>query len=211
MNRREFLQCAALIAAGTATAPAAWSMSQEQKGFLAAQANYIDRSLPKYFTSEQRTVVTAIAERILPATDTPGATDAGVPRFIELMVADWFNEEERALFMAGLLDLQQRAGGDFSALPASEQTQMLELLEQEASDASWYSLGNVMRIWDSTAPFICQFKELTVLGFMLSEVAGTRFQRQNPMGTFNGNVPLEGKPGYGAELPLRMMSETVEL
>lgn len=207
MNRREFLQCAALFAAGASSIPASWALSNEQSRFLAGQANYIDRQPLSYFSPALRAAVTAAAEQVLPATDTPGATDAGVARFIELMVADWFNDAERELFDAGLADLQQRAGGDFASLPAAQQLQVLEQLEAEAADAPWYGLGNVTRVWDSEAPFICQFKELTVLGFMLSEVGGTRFLRENPMGSFNGNLPLaKDDAAYAADLPMRMLS-----
>ncbi|MCX2982211.1 gluconate 2-dehydrogenase subunit 3 family protein [Halieaceae bacterium IMCC14734] len=207
MNRREFLQCAAVFAAGASSIPTSWALSNEQSRFLAGQTNYIDRKPLTYFNAAQRAAVTAAAEQVIPATDTPGATDAGVARFIELMVADWFNDAERAMFDAGLADLLARANGDFAALSGKQQLQLLEQLEAEAGDAQWYNLGNVTRVWDSEAPFICQFKELTVLGFMLSEVGGTQFLRENPMGSFNGSLALaEDDSAYAAELPMRMLS-----
>ena len=177
MNRREFLQCAAVLAAGGSGLHHALALSQEQQAFLAAQPNYIDRQAPEFFSERQRAAVASVAEQIIPATDTPGAIDAGVPRFIELMVSDWFNSNERELFMAGLEELQARAQGDFAALPGDQQLRLLERLEEEGGDAAWFDLGNTMRVWDGSAPFICQIKELTVLGFMLSEVGGTRFLR----------------------------------
>ena len=212
MNRRDFLQCAAVFAAGASSIPTSWALSNEQSRFLAAQANYIDRKPLSYFSALQRATVTAAAEQVIPATDTPGATDAGVARFIELMVADWFNDAERALFDAGLTDLMARADGNFAALSGPQQLQLLEQLEAEAGDAQWYNLGNVTRVWDSQAPFICQFKELTVLGFMLSEVGGTQFLRENPMGSFNGSLPLAtDDAAYVAELPMRMLSSETGL
>lgn len=206
MNRREFLQCAAVLAAGASVMPSTWAMNHEQTAFLAAQPNYVDRHPLTFFNASQRAAVAAVAEQIIPATDTPGAGDAGAPRFIELMVADWFNDAERNLFMSGLVDLQKRAGGDFAGLPASEQVLLLETLEEEVGDTSWYEIGNITRVWDDTAPFICQIKELTVLGFMLSEVGSKQFLRENPMGSFQGDIPLAAEDSsYAAAMPLRLM------
>jgi gluconate 2-dehydrogenase gamma chain len=212
MNRRDFLQCAAVLVAGTSNVPLGWSLSQEQQTFLAAQPDYIDRHPLTLFSDAQRATVVAIAEQIIPATDTPGATDARVGRFVELMVSNWFNDEERGHFLAGLADLENRSGGNFAALPATEQLAVLETLEAESADNSWYDFANILRVWDDEAPFVCQFKELTVLGFMLSEVGGTRFQQQNPMGAFDGSLRLgKDDPAYGAELPLRQMASEVTL
>jgi hypothetical protein len=213
MNRREFLQCAAVLAAGCSLPVTSLGMNHEQQSFvgkhLAAQPNYIDRHPLKFFNPLQRAAITAAAEAIIPATDTPGATDAGVARFIELMLDQWFTEAERQPFMVGLAELQQQAGGDFAALPAVEQVQLLEQLEAAASDAEWYNFANTMRIWDFGAPFVCQLKELTVLGFMLSEVGGSQFLRENPMGVFNGNVPLANDSAFVAEEPMRKLGAEV--
>jgi len=207
MNRRDFLQAAAVLAAGASVLPAGWTMSHEQQAFLASRPDYIDRHHPDFFTPQQRATVAAVAQQIIPATDTPGATEAGVPRFIELMVVDWFNEGERKLFMDGLADLQQRAQGDYAGIPAVEQLALLEELELQAGDAAWFGIGSTMRIWDDQAPFICQFKELTVLGFFLSKVGATQLLRENPMGSFSGDIPLsEDEPAYAAQLPMRVMA-----
>ena len=36
MNRREFMQCAAMLAAGTAIAPRGWELSEEQNRYLSS-------------------------------------------------------------------------------------------------------------------------------------------------------------------------------
>lgn len=206
MNRRQFLQCAAVVVANASVVPASWAMNPEQQRFLAAQPSYIDRHPLTFFSSEQRAVVAAIAEQIIPKTDTPGAGEAGVPRFIELMVADWFNPEERRLFMDGLDDVQARSDGSFGGLTAADQLALLEELERETDDSTWYEIGNVMRVWDDSAPFICQLKELAVLGFFLSEVGATQVLRLNSMGAFNGDVPSSpSDPSYASLLPMRQM------
>lgn len=208
MNRREFLQCAALVTAGGSITP--WALSEEQSAFIAARPDYIERRRPGLFNSLERSAVEQAAERIIPATNTPGALDAGVPRFIELMVEDWFTDVERARFIAGLDGLVFQSGGDFTQLTIAEQQAVLEDLEAEASDAGWYDMANVFRIWDGDAPFICQLKELTVLGFMLSRVGAEQFLRENPMGSFDGDIPLsEDDSAYAAQMTVRVIAKAI--
>ena len=207
MDRRQFIQAAALLVAGAKAAPTSWALSEEQRVCLASQPDYLDRGTLDFFTDAQRAAITTAAELTIPATDTPGAIDAGVPRFIELMVRDWLNDAERGLFMAGLEDLLQRAGGNFAALDTAAQLALLEAFEDEASDDSWYQLGNVTRVWSEGSPFICQFKELTVFGFFLSSTGASEVLRENPMGSFDGDIPLEpGQPAWASESPLRGMT-----
>ena len=194
MNRREFLQCAAILAAGVSASQLGFSLSEEQKVFLANAPDF-NRGTVNYFTTTQRDIVTAMAEAIMPRTDTPGAIDARVPAFIELMVANWLNDAERAIFTAGLQDVETRIpaefGKPFNLLDAQEQLQILEALEDAASDSPWYEFGNVQREYISDAPFICQLKELTVWGFFTSEEGGSQVLRYDAMPMhFNGNIPL---------------------
>jgi glucoside 3-dehydrogenase (cytochrome c) hitch-hiker subunit len=194
MNRREFLQCAAILASGTGMSQAGFSMTAEQHQFMLAAPNFIEKEV-NYFTASQRTLVAAMAETIIPRTDTPGAIDAGVPRFIELMVARWLNDEEKTIFEAGLhsmeTDIPKKYGKPFDELDSAQKLAILEELEASASDSSWYELGNVLRGFESDAPFICQMKELTVWGFFTSELGSKEVLRYNPMPMrFDGNFPL---------------------
>lgn len=183
MNRREFLQCAALLVSGATASRIGLSLTDEQQHLLNS-SDYIAKPAD-YFGEARRHAVAAIAERIIPRTDTPGAIDAGVPRFIELMAADWFNDGERAIFDDGLNDLMeqahQRYGKSFEQLSTDERVGLLEALEAKAGDSSWYEFGNVQRAFVSDAPFICQIKELTIWGFFTSRVGGTQVLRYEAM------------------------------
>jgi hypothetical protein len=194
MNRREFLQCAAILVSGVGAAQLGFSLSEEQSAFLANAPDFNTRPV-NYFSVAQREIVAAMAEAIIPRTETPGAIDARVPAFIELMVANWLNDEERTIFTAGLQDVETRIpaefGKPFNLLAAQEQLQILEALEDAASDSPWYEFGNVQREYISDAPFICQLKELTVWGFFTSEEGGSQVLRYDPMPMhFNGDLPL---------------------
>ena len=166
----------------------------EQQTYLATAPDYNSTTV-EYFTSAQRKIVAAAAEIIIPRTDTPGAIDAGVPRFIELMASDWMNEQEQAVFAAGLADLETRIpeqyGATFDQLNSAQQQEILQALEDAAKDSPWYDFGNVLRDFISDAPFICQLKELTVWGFFTSEVGATQVLRYDAMPMeFDGDIPL---------------------
>src|SRR6476661_2252458 len=54
------------------------------------------------FNPHQRATVIALAEAIIPATDTPGAAAARVDEYIALLLNEWYPVESRSAFMADL-------------------------------------------------------------------------------------------------------------
>ncbi|MAT91109.1 MAG: hypothetical protein CME59_00760 [Halioglobus sp.] len=195
MNRREFLQCAAILVSGCSASQLGLALSQEQQVYLATAPDYITTEV-NYLSAPQRRIIAAMAEIVIPRTDTPGAIDAGVPKFIELMAADWFTEGERAIFEAGLRDMETRIpaqyGRAFDELPADTRLGIMEDMEAAAADSPWYEFGNVQRDFISDAPFICQVKELTIYGFFTSEAGATQVLRYNAMPMrFDGDIPLD--------------------
>ena len=218
MNRRQFMEFTSLILAGSSLpvgAVTAETVQNQQKLFALGQ-NFIDQPA-NFFTSQQRQLVARLVEIIIPRTDTPGALDARADHFIELTVAHYMTEEERKTFVAGLMGLQRNL--DQQSMAATEKKQQekeqeeqqekllihqLEQLEEQHSDASWYQLGNrVGNGFDSTAPFICQLKELTALGFFMSQVGATQVLRHNPMpGAFKGETELASdQPSWARNRP----------
>jgi glucoside 3-dehydrogenase (cytochrome c) hitch-hiker subunit len=105
---------------------------------LNARASGLEHSLG-FFDPHQRATVAAIAERIIPETDTPGAGAAGVPAFIELIVAEHYHDDERSRFLAGLEDVDARSRTavkrDFIGASPADQDRILALLETEAEPA----------------------------------------------------------------------------
>ena len=104
--------------------------------------------------------VAVAAERIIPATDTPGATAAGVSAFIDKMLADWHTPAERDRFLAGLPELdarcRARAGKDFVDCAEADQVAVLTALDNEANSVAnehWFA----------------RLKYLTVYGYCTSE------------------------------------------
>ena len=87
-----------LIAVGRRANALAESRRSDTRGFS-----------PRALTPAQYEIVVQAAERIIPRTDTPGATDAGVADFIDVMLADWYGAAERDRFTTGLSELDARA------------------------------------------------------------------------------------------------------
>jgi len=64
---------------------------------------------PVFFNEDQALLVSQAAEIILPKTDTPGATEVGVPNFIDMFVKDCYKEEDQKVFLDALHDFDQNA------------------------------------------------------------------------------------------------------
>ena len=65
--------------------------------------------IPATLSTEQLETVSIVADTILPPTETPGASDVGVPEFIDLMLTEWYDPDEVDVFLAGLAGLDEQA------------------------------------------------------------------------------------------------------
>lgn len=125
LNRREILALGALFALPAGIS----SCSGSSGGTKAAEK----------LAPDQIALIGALGDRIIPATDTPGATGAGVPSFIAMLYEKWMLPEQQAGFLEGLtsLDMAARmAGGKIFASSAGHvQKQLLDHWENEADQA----------------------------------------------------------------------------
>src|SRR6266851_4689480 len=104
MNRREVL----LLLAGTAALP------DQLLAVGRAVHKRVRAGTLRALDPHQNATVATIAELIIPKTDTPGAREAGVPAFIDAMLADWVDDDQRRLFTAGLANVDERSRGLFA-------------------------------------------------------------------------------------------------
>ena len=122
IGRREAIRRAALLA-GVALSPA-WLMAVDQAARPAAQGSRL--------TPAQAAIAGAVADRIIPRTDTPGAADVGVPAFIDLLYGEFMTPAERKMLTDGLNEVDAAAkaahGGSFSALTADRQDTVLRAI-----------------------------------------------------------------------------------
>lgn len=94
---------------------------------------------PTLFAAQQNETVIALTDLIIPATDTPGAKDAHVNRYLDLLLAGGKDEPKRE-FLAGLtwLDTHSRElhNKPFASLPADDQIEILKSLDTPATEDS---------------------------------------------------------------------------
>jgi gluconate 2-dehydrogenase gamma chain len=95
-------------------------------------------------TTTQAACVAAIAARIVPTDDAPGATEAGVVYFIDRGLGSFLGADREG-FLKGLAELEGQvaaahSGADFQALPTAAQDAFLKGIETTA-------FFNQMRLW----------------------------------------------------------------
>src|ERR1700733_8678207 len=96
MHRRQALR----LLASAATLPL---LSREAFSlFQAVHEQLSEQVVLKTLNPHQNATVTTIAEIIIPQTNTPGAKAARVNEFIDLILTEWYDEEEKSTFMTGL-------------------------------------------------------------------------------------------------------------
>lgn len=177
MNRRTALKRAALLLGGTLSAPAV-------SGFLSGcqPADGPDWE-PAFLSGDQLKAVEAIVDRIIPPTETPGAKELGVGRFVDQMLAEYYLETGQQRFLKGLEEMETLAQNTFqtdtAACSAEQQDELLTTMAERS-------------VTESEPSFFTMIKELTVLGFFTTEVGATEvIQYELTPGGFTGCAPLE--------------------
>jgi len=163
---------------------AAWAVPTVALGQTAAVLAWTPRAL----TLDEARVLAVACERIMPATGTPGAGEAGVPQFIDGAMAGWAEADEVQRLRAGLAALDAQAQAQFrqsfAALPATAQDALLMAAEAEAH-----------RFATAQPPqphWFLALRDLTTIAYFTSEAGATKALRYDPVpGEYRGCVPLK--------------------
>ena len=135
---------------------------------------------PQFLDASQAGLVNAIAERILPRTETPGAQDIGVPAFIDRMYGQYLNEKEKQTLAEGLAQAEASSQAAhqqaFTSLSGEQQD---ELLKQMATAEG------------ASQDFFRKMRELTLTGYFTSEMVAKEILQYDPIpGAYKGCVPI---------------------
>jgi gluconate 2-dehydrogenase gamma chain len=182
IDRREALRKTALLMGAAVSASALTGILQGCKA--TPELTYA----PQFFTEDQARIVMEVAEIIIPKTDTPGAKDAGVPGFIDLMLKDCYKKEDQDRFLAGITTFDEEAkkayGDSFIYCKPEQQVELVTKTHAAA-------LAEAKENREAKRPFILMAKELTLLGFFTSEPGATQvLQYVAVPGSYKGCIPL---------------------
>lgn len=166
-DRRELLRRLSLAGVGALTSPA-WARalgSEKTHAHAAAVQAAADPGwTPAFLSAGQDELVTAMAEAIIPATDTPGATAAFVNRYVDAILAD-ADRPAQDDFVRGLewMDTRSRAmfGAAFAAASAEQQNQLLTIIGSGSALSDADDVGRA---------FFDDMKAKTIVGYYTSKV-----------------------------------------
>lgn len=162
---------------------------------------------PKALTPAQARILDVAAELIMPATDTPGAREAGVPQFVDRAVAIYCSPADAAAIRSGLdrmeADARAEHGAGFVALTPAQQTALLTRYDNEArarraAPQTQVGRGDTETGLSNRAPapppapaFFPVLRDLVTVGYFTSKIGATQAVRYDPNpGAYHGCVPL---------------------
>ncbi len=148
-------------------------------GLAAAAGGYewysLERKPDLEYLQQKKELLTELAETIIPATDTPGAREAGAIRYLIPLLAECTPRKTLNRFISGLDDLESRTRSvykkDFIACSSAERESVLEYFENQNDRAgSFMARAKRHFIGDS---FIVTLKHYVVESYCISEKGAT--------------------------------------
>jgi hypothetical protein len=148
----------------------------------------------------QNDTVVAMIDQIIPATDTPGAKGARVNEFIDVILTEWADAEERKNFLDGLAGVDKQTndlfGKNFVDSSPAQQVTLLRSMDESVALQRTRRMrhGNTIpeeRDKQLRGEFFNVFKGITVHGYYTSETGFSQeLNLQIIPGAQHGCVPL---------------------
>ncbi len=140
MNRRDLLRSTLLGAIGATTTSAPALAREFPPGADASKELESPDWKPVFLDEHQNQTLIVLSDLIIPATDSPGAKEALVNRFLDLLMSAEIPETQRA-FVSALAyidgECMQRYKSAFVYLPHERQIEFLNFLAYPHSHQTW--------------------------------------------------------------------------
>ena len=142
------------------------------------------------FSEDDIKFLDEVAETIIPKTNTPGAKDAEVGKFMTVMVNDCYDENDQKIFHEGIKTLDEACnkmhGHSFMKAEAAHKKELLISLDKDAKEY----MKNKKK--EDPNHYFSMMKQLTLLGFFTSKPGLTECFDYKPVpGKYDGAVPYK--------------------
>lgn len=194
MDRREAIKRTILLTGAALSASTITAVLNGCQAEASTQAGW----MPQFFDAEQAAALSEIAETILPATETPGAKDVGVPEFIDQLASTCLPAEEQMALRESIEQIeaaaQSKYNKTFPALSPEERLALLNTIDAEARMVETVPDDMGETAWSG----FLKLKQLVLLGYFTSEKVGTEVTAFLPIpGQYKPCIPYEeGQPAW---------------
>lgn len=176
MTRRQALSGLIALVGGT--------IGVAELGPLAQAAMADTDASPRFLDVDQFALLGRVVDLMIPETDTAGAYEVGVHRFVDMMLADYAAEDRRKTLQEALSGVDEAArstrGKGFVELPSGEQLEVLTAVDSEAFEDQ--SRSEAYRM----------LKSMILFGYYTTEIGASVELRFVPYpGTSQGCVPAD--------------------
>ncbi len=150
------------------------------------QQQQIENDAFSVLSAQQGRLANAIADTIIPSTETASASQAKVVEFIDLLFRDIFDQDTVETFLTGLQEFdkscQQETAESFTGLSDKQRVDYLEVVDRQVMEKDYDS---------GEAPFYYTFKKLCITVYFTSEAGITQNLDYRPIpGPYQGDVKM---------------------
>ena len=180
MNRREAIKRLTLLMGGAVIGADAFLKGEVPAG----------REPRLDLTAQELSLLDEIGETIIPVTHTPGAKAVQIGAFMKMMVNECYDEANRAVFQAGLGQVDAAAtkkfGKPFLQLSSPDRTALLNAIDAEERTY------RTQKPADAPEHYFRLMKQMTLLGYFSSETGCTQALRYVAVpGAYRGSEPYK--------------------
>lgn len=180
MYRRDMMKALLAVGAGGALA----ACGQKAKPNVSGPSGADFQASGQFFTAREMAIIGALANTIIPDTDTPGAVAAGVPSVLQDLASHWATLDIRAGWRAVVHGLNDTLGADgrgFAELGAEAQASALSAFDAIAYGDEAGDLHGGYR----------DVKSTIASAYYMSEIGATQELRYEAVpGEWKGCIPF---------------------
>jgi glucoside 3-dehydrogenase (cytochrome c) hitch-hiker subunit len=182
MQRRDLLKSASILLGA--------SLSSATVNAMSMVSDPHQRPPVSKFSPSQYGQLTVLSQLIIPTTDSPGAIEARVPEFIDLIVSQWQTETERSVILNGLDKLNQHCLAQYNSHFIECETQQQEAALSDFELLAKQEIAKGSAEEENSKTFFYALRELVVVGFFTSHVGATQaLKHVHVAGAYIGDYP----------------------